>query len=287
MTRRTVSRIISLVLVLMLSISLIPQSASAGLDLEAFEEFKRQAGRGGTVSGSWSDEKFTRENRYTYPFEFDDPIYSCTGFTLDYEIVEVNKGNLFSGNFKFEVYVRLTGGSWKSVETFRVEDYETTVEVEFDNPMSIDAVAVICLKQSGFDYTHTFTVRNATSQASTLPTTGILSGYWSDKVLSRSNRTSYPFILDSTISRCTGFTLHYQITEVTKGNLDGNFKFVVYVRNSSGNWKYVDEFKLSGYSATKKVTFDSMSVNAVAVLCLKNGNLTYTYDFVITDPVTR
>ena len=240
-----------------------------------------------TVSGKWSDEKFYRANRYTSPFEFYDTLYSCTGFTLDYEILEINEGDLFSGNFKYEVYVRLTDGSWKSVDTFWLDDYETTVNIRFDDPLSIDAVAVVCLKKGNFDYVHSLTVRNATCRQSVIPTDGAVSGYWSDESFTRSNRSSYPFIFYSDVSRCTGFTLNYEITEVSKGSLDGNFKFAVYVRNSSGKWKYVDEFKLEGDSISRNVTMDSMTIDAVAVLCLKSGEYNYSYNFTITDTKTR
>lgn len=308
-------RIVTLMLAAALCLPLLPQQAEAGIaDLvkehmeksgveskgsltERLEEYielqeKEEAAdtKGATtsystVSGSWSKQKFNRANRYTYPYEFDDTLYSCTGFTLDYEILEVNEGNLFSGDFKFEIYVRLTDGSWKSVDTFWLDGYETTVKVQFDNPLSIDAVAVVCLKQGDFDYIHDLTVRNATCRKSTITTAGAVSGYWSDEIFTRSNRSSAPFIFYSTLTRCKGFTLNYEITEVTKGNLDGNFKFAVYVRNSSGNWKYVHEFQLNGDNISTKVTFDPMSIDAVAVLCLKSGNYNYSYNFTITDPV--
>lgn len=324
MKKRTSIQITALLTAILLCLPLLPQRAEAGIaDLvkerlekegissdqslsEMIDEYRKKQEKTptapasdsqekasanntpqGIVSGKWSQEKFYRANRYTTPFEFDNTIYSCTGFTLDYEILEINEGNLFTGNFKYEVYVRLTDGTWKSVDTFWLNDYETTVNIRFDDPLSIDAVAVVCLKQGSFDYVHDLTVRNATSRQSKIPTTGTVSGYWSDERFTRSNRFSYPFLFNSDLSRCTGFTLNYEITEVTKGNMDGNFKFAVYVRNSSGSWKYVDEFQLKGDSISRNITMDPMTIDAVAVLCLKSGDYSYSYNFTITDTKTR
>ena len=292
-------RMLSLALALVLTLSMVPQRAQA-LDLSAFDAFKRQAT--GQISGTWSDTKFWRANRYTYPFEFNSTLNSCTGFTLYYEIVSVEKGNL-NGNFVFEVYVRTSSGTWKSVETFYLDGDDATVNVRFDNPMSIDAVAVVCQKKGNFTYTQDLRVYNATykstgsknnttnnnsSSNKTYSTGSKVSGQWADSVFRRSNRTTYPFEFYSPINRCKSFTLNYEITEVTKGSLSGNFKYCVYVRTTSGNWKYVHEFTMNGYSTSTKVNLDSpMSIDAVAVFCLKNSNMSYSYTFSITNPVTK
>ena len=281
-------RLLSLALALVLCLSMVPQQAQA-LDLSSFDAFKRQAT---AVSGTWSDTKFWRSNRYTYPFEFNNDLNSCTGFTLYYEIVSVEKGSL-SGNFVFEVYVRTTSGTWKSVETFYLDGDEATVDVRFDDPMSIDAVAVICQKKATFSYTHDMTVYNATykstgSNNNTYSTGSAVKGQWADSVFRRSNRTTYPFEFYSPLNRCKSFTLNYEITEITQGSLSGNFKYCVYVRTTGGEWKYVHEFTMSGYSTSTKVNLDGpMSIDAVAVFCLKNTNMSYSYTFTITNPVTK
>ena len=298
--KKTVIRICSLVLALVLSLSVLPQPTRAALDLSSFEAFKKQAT---SISGTWSDTKFWRSNRYTYPYEFNQTLNSCTGFTLDYEIVEVTKGSL-SGNFKFEIYVRTSSGSWKSVETFSLNGAdEKTVQVTFKDPLTIDAVAVICQKKAEFYYTHDMRIYNATYKSSSSNnnsnsssnsstksyTTGSkVSGQWADSRFYRNNRSTYPFEFYSPINRCKGFTLNYEITEVSKGNLNGNFKYCVYVRTTSGNWKYVHEFTMNGYSTSTKVNLDDpVSIDAVAVFCLKNANMSYSYTFSITNPVTK
>lgn len=113
------------------------------------------------ISGYWG-EQMTRARNYSFPFDMDEPkmvelgytyplvfdeaLRGCTGFTLDYKIVEIVRGNL-EGNFRFEVLVRTVQGEWKSADTFRMDGYSATVEVELDQPRSVDAVAVVCGKQ--------------------------------------------------------------------------------------------------------------------------------------------
>jgi len=304
MKRNFIVRIFSFVLALILIVGVLPQSAQA-LDLSSFENFKKQAL--GTVSGSWSDTKFWRSNRYTYPFEFDSVLKQCTGFTLNYKVEEVTQGSL-SGRFKFEIYVRNTKGNWKSVGDFYLEDYEATTKVKFDSPMSIDAVAVICLKQgNAVSYTHSMTVYGATYKSSsskgnsgnsgnsgstqkkntTPSSTDRVSGSWGDEKFIRNGRSTYPFEFTTPIKRCTGFTVNYTLTEVTSGNMDGNFKYAIYVRNTSGTWKYAKEFQMKGDSTSVKVTFSPMTVDAVAVICLKCGTYSYSYSLSVTNPKTK
>lgn len=110
------------------------------------------------VAGYWGD-VFVRSNGQTYPFVFDEPITQCTGFTLEYQILEIQEGNL-DGNFRYEVYVRQTNGKWKSVELFRMDGTEISLEIWFDKIMNIDAVAVVCGKRDKVSYSYTIAVHD-------------------------------------------------------------------------------------------------------------------------------
>lgn len=110
------------------------------------------------VSGSWG-EKFVRSNGYTYPFVFDNPVRQCMGFTLDYEIVAIEEGNL-NGNFRYEVYARQTNGKWKSVKLFQMNGNKLSVDIRFDNAMDIDAVAVVCGKKGDASFSYTIGIRD-------------------------------------------------------------------------------------------------------------------------------
>lgn len=286
MKNRSFTRLLSVLLVLVMCILVVPQSVSAA------EEEKSE-----TVSGAWTEDKFWRSNRYTHTYEFDKPLKNCSGFTLDFEVLEVKEGRL-GGQYKFELYVRKTSGSWKSVKTFYLDGNKATVEVELKSPLSIEAVAVVCLKNETISYVQDLTVRDAVyeeggpdvedekdTEASVVTETGIVDGDWSTEKFYRSNRFTYPFEFYSVLEDCTGFTLTYEIAKVSTGSLSGNYKFAVYARNTKGNWKYVHEFQMGGSSTSVGVQFAEMDVDAVAVLCLKNGSLSYTYGMSVTDPI--
>lgn len=98
------------------------------------------------VFDAMPEEESGKSMGYTYPFEFDEPLRRCTGFTLEYEIMEVIHGNL-SGNFRYDILVRNLEGTWKSAGIFKMEGYRAVAEVTLEEPMSIDAVAVTCGKQ--------------------------------------------------------------------------------------------------------------------------------------------
>ena len=290
--KKTFLRIVSLMLALVLSFSILPGTASAATKKTqgVVGVTNGQSSSYGKVYGSWSDERIRRNDRYTYPYEFYSVLTNCTGFTLDYEILEVSKGNL-NGNFVYEVLVRTTAGAWKSVGSFYMKntDYKTT-KITFENPLSIDAVMVVCQKKGGeYAYVCDLEVRNPTYQKSTISTVGALRGYWSGEELRRSNHTSYPFELYTPVHRCKGFTLNYEVTEITKGNLDGTFKYTVVVRTTSGEWRNVADFQIKkGNSTSAKLTFSSpVSFDAVAVFCLKNASVEYSYYFTITNVITK
>lgn len=282
--KKTWIRAFALTLCLILSVSLFPMQAHAS----------------DAVSGQYADEPIWRNHRSTYPFEFDATLNRCTGLTVDYEIMEVSKGNMSSGKFKMEVYGRNPKGDWRLLGDFYLKDLQASAALTFE-PMSIDAVAVVCQKQGSYEYAAAMTIRDAIYKGSTEKapqetqevlsdrhTELIVSGEFSDSKFTRNGRSTYPFEFDEPLKRCTGFTLNYEIVEISSGNLDGNFKFAVYVHTTSGKWKYAKEFKMDDMSVSKEIRFDApVSIDAVAVVCLKNANYSYSYTFTITEPTTK
>ena len=128
----------------------------------------------GSVSGSWGAQMARSRGRsypygmqeppegnmgYTFPFVFNEPLRSCNGFTLDYQIMEVSHGNL-EGNFRYEVLVRTVQGDWKSAGTFQMNGYSASLDVQLDQPRGIDAVAVVCGKQDKVIYSFDLSVSN-------------------------------------------------------------------------------------------------------------------------------
>lgn len=242
------------------------------------------------VSGSYSEEPIWRNYHCAYPFVFAEPLASCVGFTMDYSIIEVTKGDMTGSRYIMEVYGLTTQGNWKLLDSFYPQGLETTVELTFD-PVSIEAVAVFCQKQGEYSYSESMVIRDVrysdTSEAITQSGTPI-EGTFSDTKFVRSTGTTYPFELAEPLENCMGFTINYEILDISSGNLDGNFNNAVYVRTTDGKWKYTKTFKLDGSLTVKEIRFDTpISIEAVAVICLKQANVTYSYYFTLTDPVTQ
>lgn len=108
-------------------------------------------------------------------------------------------------------------------------------------------------------------------------------GDWGEKFI-RSNGYTYPFEFTLPLQQCGGFTLDYYITDVSEGNLEGNFRFEIYVRTTAGNWKSVELFSMDGYEKSVPVRFDrKMDIEAVAVVCQKNADVTFSYGFGVRD----
>lgn len=265
-------RIFALLLVLLLLAGAMPMAAAAG------EE-------SGEVSGHWSKEKFLRNSRFTYPFEFEETLVSCTGFTLDYEIVEVTQGDA-DGHYVFEVYVCDTRGQWKSVTSFYLEDQKISLDVTFKNPISVKAVAVICQKKATFSYSHKLAVRNPVCRSSS-QNENVVTGSWGQEQFRLDNRAVIPYLLDQPLKNCTGFSLIYEVLEISEGSLNGTFPYAVYVRSTDGTWQRVQQFQMDGYVTGTDITFPAMDVDAVAVFCMKNADLTYTFTMTVTDPITE
>lgn len=78
---------------------------------------------------------------FTYPFELSSPLRQCKGFHLDYEIKEVVKGKL-NEKILYEVQVRDAEGKWKGVATFTMENYSASLDVQLEQPMRVEAIAV-------------------------------------------------------------------------------------------------------------------------------------------------
>ena len=110
------------------------------------------------VSGHWG-EKWQRSNGYTYPFEFDEPLIDCKGFTLEFKILEAEEGAL-DGSFRFEVYIQSPDGKWLCADSFQLEGKEKTMELAFQYPKDIVSVAVVCQKKNGANYNYSIGVRD-------------------------------------------------------------------------------------------------------------------------------
>ena len=283
MKRRIIASIAALCLVFTLS------ACSSDTVKNVTKSIASATGVSAVVSGSYSEEPIWRNYHCAYPFVFDEPLASCVGFTMDYSITEVTKGDMTGSRYIMEVYGLTTQGSWKLLDSFYPQGLETTVELSFD-PVSIEAVAVICQKQGEYSYSESMTIRDvcySDTAGNSVQSGTQIEGTFSDTKFVRSTGTTYPFELAVPLENCKGFTISYEILDISSGNLDGNFNNAVYVRTTDGKWKYTKTFKLDGTLTVKEIRFDApISIEAVAIICLKQANVSYSYYFTLTDPVT-
>lgn len=116
---------------------------------------------------------------------------------------------------------------------------------------------------------------------------GYLDGSWADKKFHRSGRSSYPFVLDTPLKKCKGFTVDYLVSDVTKGTMKSDSKFQIYYCLSNGTWTKGKEFTLDdeGFASVKQTLSKAATVTKVAVHCMNAGQFNYTYSMGIKDPV--
>ncbi len=97
---------------------------------------------------------------------------------------------------------------------------------------------------------------------------------------------TYPLVFEEPLRLCTGFTLEYEIMEVIRDDLSGNYLFEVLVRNMDGKWKSAGTFQMDGYKTTVQIELpERMGIKAVAVTCGKHGDLIYSFEMQVRDPI--
>ena len=101
-----------------------------------------------------------------------------------------------------------------------------------------------------FEYCPAFQQTKETETAEHEP-----SGSWSEVRVSVGGTVSFPWIFDEPVKNCTGFTLHYQITDVEYGKINGTY--VLYRKTLNNNWERVGKFDVNDQSEViKTFTFD-------------------------------
>ncbi|MCL2463223.1 MAG: hypothetical protein FWF44_11200, partial [Defluviitaleaceae bacterium] len=117
---------------------------------------------------------------------------------------------------------------------------------------------------------------------------------WSEKTVTLSSYYSYPVVLAQPIPNCVGFTLDYEMHDISYGNPYG--KQNIYIKTDAGSWKKVGSINVpDDNTATAAVTLsDPTGVAAVAVIPSTAKNTSWTcwfnpYNFIIrsTEPFTE
>lgn len=241
-----------------------------------------------------SDEKFEKSNSWTYPAVFEETLHNCRGFTLHYEIEEITKGTL-TPDTDFDVYVRASGGSWKKIHSFNMYGDEAVVDIApyyEKDIMDIDEVAVLCLNKKEFSYVSNIAFSDVyydmkyeeEDTGSSYEPSGYLSGYWSDTQKRVSTCYAYPFILDTPLKKCKGFTVDFEV-KVESGKMKSDSKFAVYIYTGS-EWENVGTFTLDDYEATKTLRLSkAKNIYQVVAVCMNSGTFSYSTYMGLRDPV--
>lgn len=117
-------------------------------------------------------------------------------------------------------------------------------------------------------------------------TSDYLSGEWADKAFKRNGCTSYPFVLDTPLEKCKGFTVDYLVSDVTDGNMKSDSKFQIFYKTIDGTWVKGKTFTLDdGFASVEQTINKAVTVTQVTVLCLNSGNFSWNAAIGIKNPV--
>lgn len=121
----------------------LPANANTEMMFEycpAFQEIEDTEETEYAPSGSWSDVRASVGGTVSYPWIFDEPVKNCTGFTLHYQITDVEYGKI---NGTYVVYRKTLNNNWERVGKFEVTDQSQVIKTfEFDQPVSFRELAV-------------------------------------------------------------------------------------------------------------------------------------------------
>ena len=245
------------------------------------------------IEGEWAQKQYKRSNRYTYPYILDAILYDCTGFTLHYDLVEIIEG-VFDYKTKYEVCVKDTSDKWTCVSTFKLRDDYAPIDVSWDKAIDVAQIAVLPVISEKHDFNYYFAISDAVfegdeveeEEESVVSYTGYLDGYWSDTKFKRSGRSSTPFVFDSPLKKCKGFTLDYEVHDVTDGNMKNDCKFQIFYRTSDGTWNKSKEFTVEdGFASVNVKLKKAATVTQVAVHCMNAGYFSFQYSMGVRDPI--
>lgn len=230
----------------------------------------------------WSDETYKLDGFSGYVYELESIRYNCYGFTLGFEVVSVEKGNM-NGDFHYEVCVHDTSGNWFVAEMFRVNEAykKLEVDVSWQDARNIDKFAIIPRKKKLQTMQRVYLINPKNEPVNDI--WGI--GYrYSGEKFEKSGCWTYPIVLNETMGNCGGFTLHYEIDEITKGSIPANTKFDVYARASGEKWKKIHSFKTYGDEAIEDIKISKkMDIDEIAVLCMHKERLSFVQNIAISD----
>ena len=264
--KRNIIKAVAAVMVTILLLPVMPLKASA------FEQLQLYV----------TDETYKLDGFSGSVYELDTVRYNCYGFTMGFEVVGIKKGNM-KGNFNFEVCVHDTSGNWFVAEMFHLnEEYKKLqVDVRWRDARNIDKIAIIPRKKRLQTMERVYIIDPLNE-----PVYGVWGIEYSRSLekFEKLGYWTYPLVLDETLGNCRGFTLHYEVDEITKGAIPATTNFEVYARAAGGKWKKIHTFKLYGDEAIEDIKIkNGMDIDEIAVLCRHRKALSLTESIALSD----
>ena len=153
----------------------------------------------------------------------------------------------------------------------------------------------LCGKQEGSTIDHdwqeaTYTAPKTCSICS--ETEGDVKGYvgtvkgQKNGTYTRSTKKTSVYQLERKLENCRSFTISYTLTEVTRGNVYGNFEVFIRTGENIWDWKSLGMIEITEDNHTGTVTFvseEGISFDAVAIFCQAPGRYSYSARTDVTD----
>lgn len=181
--------------------------------------------------------------------DMSDMFYSCYSLEiLDVSGFETPEVKDMSGMFSTMNinYLDLRGFDFSNVEDASYMFFASEELRDVDiNKINLSANANT---EMMFEYCPAFQKVEETEAPEYIP-----AGNWSDVRASVGGTVSCPWVFDEPVKDCKSFTLHYQITDVSYGKINGTY--VLYRKTLNNNWERVGKFDVNDQSEVVK-TFE-------------------------------
>ena len=103
-----------------------------------------------SLPGDWTSTQVSVSGTNTYPWVFDNKVENCVGFTLHYQVSDIDYGKVFG---KFTVHCKTTNGKWEKIGSVQISDQSEVVKTfEFDDPITFTQIAVVPPYRSSFSF---------------------------------------------------------------------------------------------------------------------------------------
>lgn len=252
----------------------------------------RAAKADNSLDGDWEKVSIQDGSRKfnVHAFRLDDWLYRCASFDLEIDVSM--KNNAHCENWK--VWVG-DGSSFENVASIYLPGGNgyASKTVKISPARSFNYIAVTPTANGGYSWSMGMDISNAKTDSHTDSgasddyadsDTDALSGDWEQVRLDGAN--TYAFVLDTTLRKCTSFSLDFEVSMNAGSKCE---KWQVW-GGRDGSYTKLDNFYLRGGNGSASTTVwlpNAMTIDSIAVTPTKQGNYSYTFDFIVYDPYCK